>query len=227
MHRIKRFALSLAILMFSSGMAITVPVYAHEGDNSGSGDSSQSSDDTANHEQSKTEIENHAHDLAEQFRTQAKGELAEKKTKVKTQTQEKRQKSCEARKDSLTKRMDNRVTQAKKHKAVFDKIYARVKTFHDTKQLNVTNYDTLVAAADTAQANAQASIDALQSLDVSVDCTSQNVADSVSAFQQAVKSTRDSLKTYRSAITDVIKAVKTAAGTTEPTSTNTPIGQQE
>jgi hypothetical protein len=114
--------------------------------------------------------------------------------------------------------MANAVRQAQNHKAVFDKIYTRVKTFHDTKNLDVPNYDTLVANVDTAQADAAASITALQQLDVSVDCTSQTVADSVSTFQQAVKNTRDSLKAYRASITDLITALKGASTSTDKTS---------
>lgn len=222
MNTAKRFVLSLSALLLISGGALAVPASA-------SADASLRSDaNTTDDSVAGTEVQKHASDLTEQFRLQAKADLAAKKAQIKEQTQDHRQKACEARKSSLTTRMANAVTQANKHKAVFDKIYSRVKTFHDTKNLNVPDYDTLTANVDKAQADAAASITALGQLDVSIDCTSQTVADSVSAFQQAVKSSRDSLKTYRASITDLIKALKGASTSTDKTtdtSTDNQTGQ--
>src|SRR5207237_372867 len=129
-----------------------------------------------------TTTENETKDttLSEQFKEQAKENLQAARQNTKEQTKEHRQQACEARKTNLTKRMNNAVAQAEKHKAVFDKIYTRVQDFYTAKQLNVTDYATLTAKVNTAQAAAQTSINALTDLDVSVDCTSQTVADSVS-----------------------------------------------
>ena len=212
MKTAKRFTLSLSVLLLISGIALVAPVSARDGTG---GHALAENSTTAAGTETETEVETHANTLAEQLRTIAKNDLAAKKALVKEQTQQQRQKACEARKTNLTKRMANAVTQAQKHKAVFDKIYTRVKNFHDTKQLNVADYDNLVAKADAAQASAADSVTALQQLDVSVDCSSQTVADSVSTFQQAVKNTRDSLKTYRSALVDLITALKGASTSTD------------
>jgi uncharacterized membrane protein YheB (UPF0754 family) len=206
MIALKRFILSLSALLLLSGIALAAPAMARDGI---SGNASV--EDSTTGSESQTEVENHARDLTEQFKQSAQADLAAKKAQIKEQTQEHRQKACEARKTNLTKRMSNAVRQAQNHKAVFDKIYTRVKDFHDNKQLSVDNYDTLVANIDTAQADAATSISALQTLDISVDCASQTVAVSVSAFQQAVKDSRDSLKAYRSSITELIKALKGAS----------------
>jgi len=173
--------------------------------------SSPSAATNSNHAALHAEVENHGHDLAEQFRLQAQAKVAEKKAQVKVQTQEHRQQACEARKTSLTNRMTNAVSQAERHKAVFDKIYTRVQDFYTNKKLNVSDYDSLKTAVDTAQADAAASIQALKDTDISVDCTSSTVADSVSAFQTAVGSTRDSLKSYRKALVDLINSLKGAS----------------
>jgi hypothetical protein len=212
MKTAKQFILSLSTVLLTSGVALAVPVSARDGTGHASAEGSTTGSET------ETEVENHASLLKEQFRQMAQTDLAAKKAQVKEHTQAQRQMSCEARKTNLTKRMDNAVRQAQNHKAVFDKTYQRVKDFHDNKQLSVDNYDTLVANVDVAQADAAASISALQSLDVSVDCTSQTVADSVSTFQQAVKSTRDSLKAYRATIVELIKALKGASTATDNSS---------
>jgi TolA-binding protein len=165
MKTAKRLILSLSALLLISGVALTVPVSARDG-TSGHADAETSTTGT----ETQTEIESHASTLKEQFRDMAQTDLAQKKTQIKEHTQQERQTACEARKTNLTKRMANAVRQAQNHKAVFDKIYTRVKDFHDSKNLSVANYDTLVANVDKAQADAAASISALQSLDVSVDC---------------------------------------------------------
>lgn len=154
--------------------------------------------------------------LAEQLKDQAKSKLAAQKQSIKQKTQAERQKACTARKNNLAKRMANAVSWAQKHKGVIDTAYSRVTTFHDSKSLEVTDYDNLTATVDAAQSTAQTSIDALGALDVDIDCTSQTVAVSVSTFQQSVKNTRDSLKSYRDSLVKLIEALKgasTAAGT--------------
>jgi hypothetical protein len=214
MKTAKRFILSLSTLLLISGVALAVPASARDG----SSGRALAEDSTS--AQSGAELDNHVIDLTSKFKTEAQADLAQKKAEFKIHTEAERQTACEARKTNLTNRMANAVSQAQKHKAVFDKIYTRVKTFHDTKQLNVADYDALVAKVDAAQADATASITALQQLDVSVDCTSQTVADSVSTFQQAVKNTRDSLKAYRASITDLITALKGASSSTDKPTNN-------
>lgn len=226
MNKLKRFTLSLAALMLFSGVGIVTPALAHDGESSGdnttttnnSGSGSSGSSSGSNDSTSSSEVR----DLLEsQFKLQGKlkNEAAREASKEHN-TEAQREKACTARKANLTKRMNNAVSQAKKHKAVFDKIYTRVQNFYTTKKLNVTNYDTLKTQADTAQQASQASIDALSALNVNVDCTSQTVADSVSAFQQAVTVSRDTLKAYRKSLVSLITALKGASTSTDK-STNT------
>jgi hypothetical protein len=216
MNKSKRFVFSLSTLILFSGVALaTAPAYAEHGSSgSGSDDTTTvatASDDSTTGTQTETEVENHARDLTEQFRLQAQQKLAEKKAQVKEQTQEHRQQACEARKTNLTKRMSSAVAQAERHKAVFDKIYTRVQDFYTNKKLNVSDFDSMKAKVDSAQADAAASIQALQNTDVSVDCTSSTVANSVGAFQTAVGSTRDFLKAYRAALVELINSLKGAS----------------
>jgi hypothetical protein len=240
MHQInKRLILSLSVLMIVCGVSLSSgSAFAHNGMDdstsgnvsSGSGSGSDDSDIATSNSvppaESETEIENHAHDLMMQFRqegrekarTEAKSHMEDGNNEKST---EKRHKSCEARKTALTKRMNRMVTQAQKHKVVFDGIYAKVKAFHDNKKLTTANYDSLVAAVDTAEADAAAKIAALKGLDVTVDCSQTNIADSVSSFRAAVKATRDSLKDYRMAIVNLIIAVHGSADDNNKTDSST------
>jgi chromosome segregation ATPase len=225
MKHIQRFILSLVALLLFSGVALTVPASARDGGSSGSSGSSDTSTSSSDDSTNPVEVENHAHDLMETFKSNAKANLAEKRAEHQQQTQEHRQQKCEQRKTKLANRMDNALKHAKKHKAVFDKIYTRVKTFHDDKQLQVDNYAELTGKVDTAQTNADAAIAALESLNVDIDCTQPNVADAVSSFQQAVKSARDSLKTYRTALVDLINSLK-GASSANSSSTDNSGGEQ-
>lgn len=207
MKTLQRFIFSLVTLLLASSFALAAPAVAQDG---------QSSDNTT---QGVAEAQKSGN-LAEQFREQAQARLEQAKQNHQEKTEAERQKSCDARKTALTKRMANAVSQAKRHKAVFDKIYTRVKDFYTTKQLSVSNYADLTAKVDTAAANAQTNIDALAALNVNVDCTSQTVSSSVDAFQAAVKSSRDSLKAYRASIVDLITAIKGASTSTTDSSTN-------
>lgn len=221
MINIKRITFSFVALLVASSMALATTASAEMSPGPGGIPADDSSSSSSGSSDSDKETMG-GKLLAEQLKTQAKLKLEAKKAELKHQTQEQRQKACTARAANLNKRMANAVTWATKHKGVIDSAYTRVKNFHDSKSLNVTNYSTLTATVDAAQAAAQVNITSLQTLDVSVDCTSQTVATNVSAFQDAVKNTRDSLKAYRKALVALIDSLKGAStGTHTDTSTNT------
>lgn len=192
--KISSILTAAVLVVFLTILSLSVSARAHEDNTSG-----------------VSQRPDRASDLIEKFRTGAREHNAEARLKVQAKTHIVRQKACEARKAGLERRMDRAVTQAEKHKAVFDKIYNRVKEFHDDKNLATPNYEQLAAVVDTAQSDAAASIAALDSLNFEIDCTQDNVADSVTAFKEALKETRDSLKDYRKAIVDFVKAVHQSA----------------
>ncbi|HET6863946.1 MAG TPA: hypothetical protein VFH37_01990 [Candidatus Saccharimonadales bacterium] len=207
MNRFKRLTISSAAVLLFSSVAVAVPVSARDGNNVAEADNTtttSTTNDSSGSDQSGSS-------LAEQFRELAQQKNQQAKLNHQEQTQAQREKVCEIHKTNLTRRMGNAVKVAEQHKTNIDRIYTKVKDFYTSKQLNVTNYSDLTAKVDTAQTNAQTAIDALKALDVNVDCTSQTVADSVTAFQQAVTNVRDSLKTYRSALVDLITALKGAS----------------
>jgi hypothetical protein len=221
----KRLILSLAALLVVCGSSLTGKALAHDGGDSGSGRSNDTVIKTAASETENDQETEHSKTLREQFKEDAKTKIqAERKLQAKAKTQEQRQKSCEARKANLTKRMNNSVTAAQRHKDVFDKFYVKVKNFYVTKKLNVANYDELTANVDKAQQDAVDQIAALKGLDVAVDCTqSDSLATNLKAFQTAVGSTRDSLKAYRKSLVALITQIHGASTSTnknEESSTN-------
>ena len=220
MIKLKRLITSLAVILLFSGVALTASAASTvpTGRDTQLDNSGQSSSDSASDSSSDASADDKGGNLAQEFRQEAKDKLEAAQAKHQEHTQQQRQQACTARKANLTKRMANAVSQAKRHKEVMDNFYTKVKNFYTKKNLNVSNYSDLTAAADTAQSNAQTSIDALSVLDVNVDCTSQTVAASVSAFQTAVKSTRDSLKDYRKSLVSLVTAIKGASTSTDKSS---------
>lgn len=190
----KKLTIGLVVLVFAGAIGMSLPVFAH-------GDSGTSSSD------SDADSASHARELMEKFKLQGRERSQALRANAVERTHEQRQKSCEARKEGLVRRMDRAVTQAEKHKAVFDKIYTRVMKFHDDKNLTTPNYDELLAKVNSAQSDAADGVAALSSLNIEIDCTQDNVADGVSSFKEALGDTRDSLKAYRKAIVELIKAV--------------------
>lgn len=196
------------VSLFAVSALTVAPAVAQRG-----ADDGQIPDDsTTSSEQSGADDTEEVKSRFKSFSETGKKEVEALKTKsqdAKKKTDAERQKSCETRAAELTKKLNKKVADAQKHKDVFDKIYTRVKSFHDTKQLNTPDYDALVAKVDSAQAAAQTSIETLKAFDTSVDCTQVDaVAAKVAGFRDALKSTRDSLKAYRTAIKDLIVAVK-------------------
>jgi hypothetical protein len=223
MNTAKRFIFSLSTLIFFSGMALAAaPAYARDGSSGGSNDAVEAASTTDSSSntgtETETEVETHGQTLAQQFREQAKANI----TAVKSQhTQEQKQKSCEARQAGLTKRMANAVKAAQNLKGVIDDKYTRVQDFYTSKNLNVTDYQTLKDAVDTAQAAAADSISALQATNTTIDCASGNAAETVSAFRAAVGNTRDSLKAYRKALVALITQIHGASTSAENSAAQT------
>jgi hypothetical protein len=211
MNKLRRFSISLAALLLFSGIAMVSPAAARDG-NSSSDTSNSSTKDTVAVDDTATNNNSTGGNLAEQFREQAKEQLQAARQNAKEQSEAHREQACNARKANLTNRMANSVRHAQKLKGVMDSFFTRVQDFYTSKNLNVSNYDTLKSDVVTAQTNAANSITALQALNTDgIDCTSSTVADSVSAFRKAVSNTRDSLKAYRKSLVALITALKGAS----------------
>lgn len=223
MHRLnRRILISTLVLLVAGGISLSGSALAEHGLSSGAVsstsaattvDDSTSTSTSSTDTQQETEIHNHANVLMQQFMQQGQADVQnESHGKAEMHTHMQRQQSCEARKTALTNRMNNAVTAAQRHKAVFDGLYTKIKTFYTTKNLNVANYADLTAKVDAAGIDASTKITALQSLNVTVDCSqADSLASKISAFRDAVGATRDSLKAYRAALVNLITAVHGAS----------------
>lgn len=161
--------------------------------------------------QSTTEAKQHAQDLVESYKKQARQATEQAKEKTHEKSAELRQKACTVRKDAMQKHLSTKVAAAEKHKEVFDKIFTKVQNYYNQKELNVDNYEALVGAVQDTQADTTEKLLALKSVDVSIDCSDPGVANTIGTFKEALGDTRDSLKAYKTALKQLISAVRQAA----------------
>lgn len=216
-NRIKSTTYALISLMLVFGI-FTAPVSAHRGADdtdetaSPTPTKTASADDTSKKSASLSELKESAKKQLEENREKAREAVTTLKEKASTKTIEERQQACESRHENAEKRMDNAADYAARHKAVFDKIFERAKSFKETKSLAVANYDELVTAAEAAGAAADDAISAMKELNIGFDCKDvDTVASNLGAFKSSVENTRAALKEYRTAIKQLIVALKASA----------------
>lgn len=157
-------------------------------------------------------------DRVEAAKAKAKANVDAIKARASEKSAEVRQQACEARESNIARRMENAVSHVEKHKSVFDKILDRAMAFKEEKALTVADYDALVAVAQNAGAQADAAASALSSLQVDIDCSDPDgVAAALSSFKQATEEARSALKSYRTAIKDLVKNIKASAEVADDT----------
>jgi hypothetical protein len=142
-------------------------------------------------------------------RLEAKEKVEAKKAEVKEKLADKRLDACKKREARINTIIDKTATQSEKHLAVFEKIEERVKTFYTDKQLTAQNYDTLTAAVDEKHTAAVAAIDELKANDFSCDTT--DASNPAGLMKELAQSKNDALKEYRTALKDLIVAIKGAS----------------
>jgi hypothetical protein len=231
MKQIKLPLTSLLVLATALVLAAGTPAFAHEigsaddsttSSSSGSGSGSNSGSGKAAHattvvktsdDGTGTEVETH-HSSVSELKQKSQTELAEHKQGKKAQTDDQRKKVCEARKQGLTNRSTRIVTNSKRIQARIDGILQKATDYKTDKNLDPTDWDALVAAAETAKENSSTSIANLESVEPTVDCNNVSVASDVATFKAAAAETRDNLKAYRDSVKAVLKSLAEVKKTT-------------
>lgn len=132
----------------------------------------------------------------------------------------KRLELCQKRQQKINDIVTHGIEQNTKQLAVFQKIAANVKQFYLDKKLSSDAYAGAVANADSAEANAVAAIEA--SSEITFDCTTTDSTHPGSVIKEAMTTRHSSLAAYRTAIRDLILAVRKANGGQRATDTTTP-----
>lgn len=149
----------------------------------------------------------------------------EQKHKGTDKTAAQKQKTCEAHKQGLTTKFTRIVTNDQRQQTKVTDILTKAENYQQAQNVQAANFDSLVAAAKSAQATSAASITNLQSVTPSLDCNSTSVASDVATFKAAAQQARQDLQSYRSALKAVLQSLEQAStsstSTTGATNTTT------
>ncbi len=199
-------ALPVSLLTF---VLVAAPVDAH-GDEDHEQTNSQTTNDDSSHEAKKKrerirKAEEHSRKKSEQLLKEAKKEQ-EKRQLVK----EERKKRCENRKQALLARTERIANNAQKHQKRIEGVFVKAVDYQESANVNVPDFDALVATASAAQSASQDSVQALTNLKPTIDCTGENAATAVATFKAAVEQARNDLSTYKKNIKAILTALKAA-----------------
>jgi hypothetical protein len=194
--RVRRgFLLALAAV-FALSVFAPVSALAHEGHSHD--DKTTSTEDSETHgSELKSYIQKHR---------------AMRKEAGSTRLEDAKQRVCNTRKANITAIMNRGATRAENHIKVFDAIAQRTKTFYEKKGKVLANYDELVTAVDAARAKAVADIATLKTLD-ELDCSGEDPKGNVEDYKTALKTVKEDLKAYRTAVKNLIVGVKSVQST--------------
>ena len=150
-------------------------------------------------------------------KAEIKQRIEAKKAEATAKLADKRLAACEKRQTKVNNIFKKATERNKKQLAVFQKIEERVREFYATKKLSADGYDAAVKNADEKEAAAVAAIEA--SAEVTFDCASTDAAKPGVAIKEAMQARHAALKDYRTAVKDLILAVKKHHGQQQGTGT--------
>lgn len=223
MNRYKVSLLALILPFFV--LAIGVPVFADEDLSSSDSTQSESAKEAAKktREAAKKEAEQKREDAkqaaevkreaakqaAEVKREAAKQELETKKEKLK----EDKLKICEERKDNISGAMSSAASRGQEKITLFGQIADRTQSFYTSKGKVLSNYDELVAVVGSQKAAALAAVDNVKAGSDDFVCDGDNPKGVANLFKADLEVMNEALKSYRTAVKDLIVGVKSVQST--------------
>lgn len=153
--------------------------------------------------------------IIEEKRIAEQKRIAVTKEAVHEKLATKRLEVCEKRQTKINDIISRGATQNNKQLGVFQKIEAKVLQFATNKNITSESIDAAAAVADEKEAAAIVAIEASQT--TSFDCHTTNGANPGSVIKQTMTSRHAALKEYRTAVKNLIVAVKQANNETKST----------
>jgi hypothetical protein len=143
--------------------------------------------------------------------TQSVEKQAEQKKKREEKRKEGLKKACENRRESFKKRMEGIAERSQKRLEVFDKIAEKVEAFNEEKNLNVENYDQLLADVKAKRQAVHDAHEAAKENAGTFDCEGDHPKQSVESFKTTLHNEIDAFKAYKKSLKALIAAVRAAA----------------
>jgi hypothetical protein len=220
----KQSKLSLSLFVASLASIVVLaaaPVaYASHGSDDGSDDStstSQQTDDQSgdtSQEDQATEVddngganETEVHHQALLFRQMGMEKMQQARENHSTLKAAKRQKVCEHIQNAVNHKLKAFDNHASTYLTRLNSVFTKLQAYQTKNNLPVSNYTDLVSAATTAQNNATVSVDALNSLGSTLDCSSSDPGAMLSGVKEGAASARDALKAYRTSLKNIVVAL--------------------
>lgn len=190
-------AISLIGFSGATALAMSRPTNAHAAEADTSNTPTSSSDASASSSGQQNE--------------QSNGKPADDGSKEGTHLAAAKLQACKKRQSAINNIMARIVDRESRQIAVFDTIATRTETFYVSKGKTVANYATLVAAIGTAKAKAESDLASMKTTDTMM-CDAANPKGVMSAFKTSRKLEINDLKVYRTAVKNLIVAVKSVQG---------------
>lgn len=141
----------------------------------------------------------------------AKADVHGKLTEVKLKVCQKKEAAIKKRDDQLNKMAETMLTK-------FADIATRVETYYTSKVVpsgkTVSNYDALVAEIGTKKTAVQTALTKANTDATAFSCTSDNPKGQLTQFRTDMQMVKQALKDYRTAIKNLIVAIRSVTGTT-------------
>lgn len=123
-------------------------------------------------------------------------------------------KACQNKEQNINTFM-NRVNERTQAQAeLFGTIAERVQQFYQDNGLSVVNYEDLVAQVETTRAQVQTMSQTMQQSQNSFSCTGEDPKGSAQQYKNSFQNQLQYMKDYKTAVRNLIVAVKTAVGST-------------
>lgn len=164
-------------------------------------------------EQAKDDAER-VRELAKERAEQQKEAIEAKREEIKEKVEERKAEidveRCERNQSKLESLMPRLSNSADVQTRVLDTMYERVVGFYETGQLSVDNYEELVAEIETQKMEAADALVILSETTVEINCEQKGLGGQLSEYREGIKVVRDEIREYRTALVNLIKAMKSA-----------------
>ena len=131
---------------------------------------------------------------------------------------------CKARENIIKKRLQSFTTLAETIERNFDRLVGRVKSYYENKLapkgVTVSNYSELLANVNSKRGNVESALSDLKISANSFSCGSADPKSELNTFREKAQVLIKALKEYKTAVKDLLVAVKTASAKMDKSSSS-------
>lgn len=129
---------------------------------------------------------------------------------VKTRLEGEKLKSCENRETAINNILDKIAQRGEKKLGAYTSIFEKVQAFYIRKGLSVSNYEALVAEANTKKAAAQAAVDDIKAKQIEFACDGGDPKGAATGFKADLKAEISALHAYQQSIKNLVTAIRSS-----------------